>query len=197
MRDVLRLGMGLLLAQLLLGLVLGTSFARGPWIGISVLLAAVAGLGAGYRVSLRKEHRPQRAAHLISIGAALSALSLRMEPLTAPTSRPSGISLAPVALLCGAAIIDVFRERAMRVREPLRVSPFGVLAALAGGAMGAVLAPIPLARLTAVVVALAMGASGVVLAATFFGGPGRPVARPFDVVVFYAAGAVGLGALAA
>jgi len=186
--------MGLLLAQLLLGLLLGAAMARGSLIGGVVLLAAVAGLGAGLRVSLHRERRPQRAAHLISIGAALSALSLRMEQLTA--ERPSGISLAPLALLLGAAIIDVSRERAMRVRDPMQVSPLGVLAALAGAAMGAVLAPMPLPRLTGVMIASAIAASGMILGATFFGGPGRPVARPFDAAVLYVAGAVALGVLA-
>jgi hypothetical protein len=195
MRDVLRLGMGLLLAQLLLGLVLGAAMVRGPLVGGTVLLAAIAGLSAGLRVSLRKERRPQRAAHLISIGAALSALSLRMEQLSAPS--PSGISLAPLALLLGAAIIDALRERAMRVRDPVLVSPFGVLAALAGAAMGVVLAPMPLTRLTGVMIAGAIAASATVLSATFFGGPGRPVARPFDAAVLYVAGAVSLALLVA
>ncbi len=193
MRDVLRLGLGLLLAQLALGLVLGAALSRGPLIGGAVLLSAVAGIGAGLRVSLRKERRPQRAAHLVSIGAALSTASLRSEALT--TSTPSGISLAPIALLLGAAIVDVLRERAMRVRDPMRVSPFGVLAAVAGAAMGAVLSPVPLPRLTAIVLALALATSATILAATFLGGPGRPVAKPFDAGVLYVAGALGLALL--
>lgn len=191
--DVVRLGLSRMGAELLLGAVVAAAFVHGRLAGAIALVAAIAGLGAGMRLSLIKARRPQRAAHLLLIGASLAACSLRLETLR--HAEPSGASLAPAALLGAAAILDLTRERAVRIKEPLRTNPMSLLAMVAGAALGAVLGGLTLVRLTASVLAVALSLSLLTLSATFAGGPNRPVARPFDAAVLLVAGGVGLLAL--
>lgn len=190
--PVLRLSLGRLVIELLLGLAVARAFAGGRWPGAVVLVAALVGLTAGRGLSLNKKRRPQRAAHLTVIGAALSACSLGVE---ARSGAPTGATLAPIGLLAGAAIWDLARERAERLKEPLRPSPMSALTFLGGAAAGVVLGAMPVARVTGLALALAVLAAMVTLAATFGGVPGRPTAKPFDAAVLIGAGALGLTAL--
>lgn len=188
--PVVRLALGRLVAELLFGLVIGRALGGGRWAAALVVTAALAGLTAGRAVSTSKRRRPQRAAHLTMIGAMLAGCSLRLEPGT-----PSGVSLAPAALLTGAALWDLARERADRLKEPLRLSPMSALAVVGGGALGIVLGGLPVARVTALVLALAALAGVTTLSATFRGVPGRPTAKPFDAAALLVTGVVGLAAL--
>jgi hypothetical protein len=188
--PVVRLSLGRLVAELLFGLSVGRALGGGRWAAAVVLTAGLLGLSAGRGVSRSKKRRPQRAAHLIVIGAALAACSLRLE-----AGAPSGVTLAPAALLTGAALWDLARERAERLKEPLRPSPMSALAVLGGAAAGGVLGAAPVDRVTALALALAVIAATTTLSATFRGAPGRPTAKPFDAAVLVAAGAAGLIAL--
>lgn len=191
--EVLRLALGRLFAELLLGFVVARAIAEGRLAGALVAVAAIVGVIAGSSVSLEKRRRPQRAAHLVLIGAALSIASLRVEMRM---GTPSGVSLAPAALLGGAGLLDIMRERAARLKEPLRIPPMSVLSVFADGALNLVLEGASLARSSALALALALTASASTLAATFLGGPNRPIAKPFDAAVFVAAGLLSLVLLA-
>jgi len=188
--PVLRLALGRLLAELLFGLALGRALGGGRWAAAVVITAGLLGLSAGRGVSRSKKRRPQRAAHLTVIGAALAACSLRLE-----AGAPSGVTLAPAALLAGAALWDLARERSERLKEPLRPSPMSALAVLGGAAAGGVLAAAAVGRVTALVLAVAIASAITTLSATFRGAPGRPTAKPFDAAVLVTAGAAGLIAL--
>lgn len=190
--PVVRLALGRLAVELGLGVAVARAFAGGRWAGAVVLVAALVGLTAGRGLSHNKKRRPQRAAHLTVIGAALAACSLRVEALS---GEPTGASLAPAALLAAAAIWDLGRERAERLKEPVRPSPMSALALLGGAAVGAVLGELPVPRVTALVLGIASAAAVVTLSATFAGVPGRPTAKPFDAAVLIGAGLVGLLAL--
>lgn len=183
--DVVRLALAALVTEILLGFSVGSALFEGRLPGALALVAAVVGLAAGVSVSLEKRRRPQRAAHLVLIGAALSVASLRAE---LRMGTPSGASLAPAGLLGGAALLDMLRERATRMKEPLRLSPMAVLAVLSGGAMAAVLEATSIAQRSATTLALAVASSALTLSATFLGGPNRPIARPGDAGVFLGVG---------
>jgi hypothetical protein len=188
--PVVRLALGRLLAELLWGVAVGRALGGGRWAAALVITAGLLGLSAGRGVSRSKKRRPQRAAHLIVIGAALAACSLRLEG-----GVPTGGTLAPATLLVGAALWDLARERAERLKEPLRPSPMSALAVLGGAAAGGVLGATSVARVTALALALAIAAAMTTLSATFRGAPGRPTAKPFDAAVLVTAGALGLIAL--
>lgn len=184
-RDVLRVGIGRLVFEMALGVVLALPSDERE--RMFAMIAALASALVAHAMLHASSRRAFAAAHLALVGSALAA------------HVPRAVASVLLAAALGAAIelthVDLVRRRrltehvsSLRIPSSLLVRRLGsgVIVAIAGRASLSVAPlgahPSGLAPLVLDVGALA------ILAAGFGAGPGRPETRPFDALVLVLAG---------
>jgi hypothetical protein len=186
-RDVVRVGLGRLLFEIALGVVL--ALAVDETARMSAMIAAVLATVVAHFAARSGLRRAFFAAHVALLGA---AVAVHLEPRVAAPIAAAGlgaaIELAHMDLLQRRRLTE--HMRSIRIPSSVLVRRLGtiVIVAIAGRASLSLAAyaarPQWLAPVCVSLGAIAM------LAAGMHAGPGRPVARPWDALAFVLLGVV-------